>query len=114
MFESKLNLLVWAFLPCTLVSQTIYEAHTNNLFCMAIGIHFSPDNSQMVFLLPTSAMIIKRNGNIYNETVQALPIDTWPIFAEFTPDGQFLYLVEEGGIGQVHQKNSSDLWVKKL
>ena len=114
MSESKLNLLVWAFLPCILVSQTIYEPHANNLFCMAIGMHFSPDNSQMVFLEPTNAKIIKRNGNIYNETVQALPINTWPILAEFTPDGQFLYLVEEDGIGQVQQKNSSDLWVKKL
>ena len=68
----------------------------------------------MVALEFTDVKIIKRNGNLYNETIQILEGFYLPLYAEFTPDSQYLYIVSFLGESYVFKRNSSDLWEEKI
>ena len=68
----------------------------------------------MVALEFTDVKIIKRNGNLYNETIQILEGFYLPLYAEFTPDSQYLYIVSFLGESYVFKRNSSNLWEDKI
>ena len=76
--------------------------------------YFSPDQSQMIALETKGVYFIKRNGNIYNETIQVEENYEFPLYAEFTPDGQYLYIVQRNGLTRVLEKNITDLWEEKV
>ena len=68
----------------------------------------------MVALEFTDVKIIKRNGNLYNETIQILEGFYLPLYAEFTPDSQYLYITQRSGLTRVLERNSTDLWEEKI
>ena len=113
MYKASLCLLVWALLPSIFMSQNIIQANTHGNFNSIYKMFFSPDKEQMLAFVFNKVYFIKRNGNLYNETIQDEDYEI-PAYAEFTPDGQYLYIVQQNGLARVLQKNSSSLWEKKI
>ena len=62
--------MIWALLPSILVSQTILEAPAHGNFSIASRVYVSPDKEQVLVLDTKAISFIRRNGNIYNETIE--------------------------------------------
>ena len=105
--ERMLFWLLLASLPCIL-SQNILEG---TVFNATQGIKYmdvSPDKSEMVLVSNTKVYIVRKIGNRFNETFQAISEQPNPVHADYSQNGNQLFVVYKNSIGIFFQRGNDN------